>query len=124
MRDLQSRSDIITLVDSFYTKVLSDSKIGYFFTEIAQIDLGKHLPIMYDFWESTLLGNPVYKGNPMLKHIALDKKSPLKQAHFERWLMLWKETVEENFAGEIATKAIALSIQIGGLMQFKVEKQR
>ncbi|MCK0131055.1 group III truncated hemoglobin [Flavobacteriaceae bacterium F08102] len=124
MKDLETRKDICQLVDTFYAKVTTDPKIGYFFTKVAAIDLVQHLPIMYNFWESTILGNHVYKGNPMLTHLSLNKKSPLKQEHFDRWLFLWKETIGELYEGVNATKAISLAEQIGGLMLFKIEKQR
>ncbi len=57
---------------------------------------------MYDFWGSVLLGTNAYKGNPMIKHIQLNEKTPLQVAHFQRWLRLWEETVNECFEGEIA----------------------
>ena len=120
MQDIQSRNDIITLVDRFYEKVLVDDVIGIFFTQVVKLDWDKHMPVMYDFWESTLLDAATYKGNPMLKHIALNQKMPLKKEHFERWLALWEETVQENFLGAKAEEAVNKAQQIAGLMQYKV----
>lgn len=124
MKDIQSREDIVTLVDRFYKKVLFDDLIGIFFNEIVKLDTKVHIPIMYDFWESTLLGSRSYKGNPMIKHIQLDRIKSIKQEHFERWIGLWEETVGENFNGEKAALAIQRAKQIGDLMQHKLKMNR
>ena len=119
-RDISSREDIELLVDSFYKKVLDDDVIGHFFNEVAEIDWDKHMPIMYDFWETTLLGTLSYTGNPMAKHFDLHKKSPLAVQHFQRWLELWKETVLELFEGDKANETIQRATTIAKLMEFKV----
>jgi len=122
MKDIETRADIEHLLDTFYKKVIVDDLIGHFFTKIVVLDWDEHMPTMYNFWETTLFGRPKYKGNPMLKHLSLHKKSPLEPIHFERWLSLWKQTLNDLFKGEIADKALQRAQQIGGVMQFKVEK--
>ncbi|MCK5470329.1 MAG: group III truncated hemoglobin, partial [Cyclobacteriaceae bacterium] len=72
-QDIESRKDIELLVDTFYEKVLKDETIGYIFSEIANIDLAKHMPLMYDFWETTLFHKANYKGNPMKVHVDLNE---------------------------------------------------
>ncbi len=120
MDDISSRKDIEHLVNEFYAKVLKDDKIGFFFNEIADIDWEKHFPIMYDFWETILFDTMKYKGNPMTKHIVLSKKEPMTSEHFERWLMLWNETVNEHFMGNRANEAINRAEMIAELMKFKI----
>jgi hemoglobin len=120
MDDINSRKDIEHLVNEFYAKVLKDDKIGFFFNKIADIDWEKHFPIMYDFWETILFDTMEYKGNPMTKHIVLSKKEPMTSEHFERWLMLWNETVNEHFIGNRATEAIKRAEMIAELMKFKI----
>ncbi|MGI9543970.1 MAG: group III truncated hemoglobin [Cyclobacteriaceae bacterium] len=122
MKDIQTRDDIELLVDAFYKRMIVDDVIGFFFTEVMELDWDKHIPIMYDFWETILLGNIKYKGNPMLKHIALNKKEPLKPEHFDRWLKLWEAILAENFNGKNADEALNRAKQIGALMKFKVEQ--
>ena len=124
LKDIQTREDIKLLVDAFYQRIMVDDVIGFFFTKVIPLNLEKHLPIMYDFWETILLGNITYKGNPMLKHIDLNRKEPLKPKHFERWLELWETTLQENFRGKNADEALNRAKQIGALMQFKVEQDR
>ena len=119
MKDIENRKDIEDLVNEFYAKVLKDDKIGYFFNEIAHIDWKKHFPIMYNFWETILFDTMKYKGNPMTKHIVLSKKEPMTSEHFERWLLLWNQTVNENFKGERASEAIKRAKMIADLMKYK-----
>lgn len=121
--DITSRADIELLVDRFYKKVLADKKIGQFFTEVVQLNWDKHMPIMYDFWETTLLGNIKYKGNPMLKHIELAQQRPLEAEHFAQWLELWRTTIKELFDGDKALEAITRAENIASLMQFKIQSQ-
>ena len=123
MKELENREDIEFLVDTFYKKIIIDDKIGFFFTKVIKLDWNKHIPAMYDFWETTLLGVAKYKGNPMLKHIELNAMKELNAEHFERWLSLWKETIQGNFVGEISEQAIKKADQIGGLIKFKIEQQ-
>jgi len=120
MNDIKTRSDIESLIDKFYKKVLDDKLISSFFNDIVILDWSVHIPIMYDFWESTLLGAAKYKRNAMLKHIELNKKKALKPEHFERWIDLWAQTVRENFSGTIADDAIFRANSIGELMKFKI----
>ncbi len=123
MKDIQNRDDIVLLVDKFYAKVLKDELIGVFFIEIVKLDTKVHIPIMYNFWESTLLGSRNYQGNPMIKHIQLNRMKAIKPEHFERWINLWEETVIENFSGEKASLAIQRAKQIGELMQHKLKER-
>jgi hemoglobin len=123
-KDITQKEDIQLLVDSFYEKVLKDETIGYIFTDVAKLNVPEHMPIMYDFWSSVLLGTTAYKRNPMDKHFALNEKEPLKKEHFDRWLELWFETVDELFTGEIAKEAKNRASTIGRLMLFKMEEAR
>ena len=122
MKDIKTRKDVDFLVKKFYEKALKDDKIGFIFTEIAQLNLEKHLPIICDFWESVLLDNIKYKGNPILKHIALNKKVKLKKEHFEQWLLLWQTTIQANFYGKNADEAIKKANMMANLMRYKIEK--
>lgn len=124
MKDIHSREDIEHLVDSFYKQVVEDKIIGYFFSEVIQLDWGKHIPIMYDFWETVLLGEIRYKGSPIPVHIALSKKEALRPMHFERWIQLWETTVRTNFSGEKANEAVKRAKLMGELIQIKIKRSR
>jgi len=123
-KDITQKEDIQLLVDSFYEKVLKDETIGYIFTDVAKLNVPEHMPIMYDFWSSVLLGTTEYKRNPMDKHFALNEMEPLQKKHFDRWLELWFETVDELFEGATAKEAKTRASTIGRLMLFKMEEAR
>jgi hemoglobin len=102
MHDIESRQDIDALMRLFYSKAMQDDRIGYFFTDVAKLDLEHHLPIIGDFWESLLLGGPAYRlrgRSPLVVHAELDAKEPLLPAHFERWLELFRASIAELFTG-------------------------
>lgn len=122
--DINSSEDIIRLVDTFYKKVLKDEIISHFFNEVANISWEHHMPIMYNFWESVLLDNPIYKGNPMTKHIRLDQKSRIEKVHFDRWEELWHETLDELYSGEKVKLAKKRAGELKALMSFKIQQSR
>ena len=120
LTDLEDRTDIELLVNSFYNKVKVDEKIGPFFNDVARIDWNKHLPTMYDFWEMTLLHKGDYKGNTVRVHQALNERSPLRKEHFEHWVSLFQSTVDELFKGVNAELAKTRALSIATIMQVKI----
>ncbi|MEY8758366.1 group III truncated hemoglobin [Chryseobacterium tongliaoense] len=124
MKKLETREDIEHLVNSFYAKVVKDETIAFFFTDIAKVDWDKHLPKMYSFWETILFGQMSYKGNPMAVHFPINQMEAMEKKHFDKWLELWKNTIEENFTGENADMAIYKSENIARLMAYKMEMTR
>ena len=124
MKKLESRNDIEFLVNAFYDKVSKDEKIGFFFNDVAKVDLSHHLPKMYSFWESLLFGEASYKGNPMAMHFPVNEKVAIEKPHFAHWIKLWTETVEENFEGEKAEAAVYKASNIANLMAYKMEVAR
>ena len=111
--DINTRTDIEKLVNDFYGKVQNDQLLGPVFSHV---DWAHHLPVMYDFWSSILLGDQSYRGNPLQKHLPL----PIEGKHFDRWLKLFKETVNENFAGEKAEEVKMRAESIAGIFQLKL----
>lgn len=118
--DITNRNDLILLVDTFYSKVQLNAKIGFIFTDVAKVDWSHHLPKMYDFWESVLFGKATYKGNPMLTHFALNDKTSLKAEEFNTWKNIFFETVDELYAGEKAETIKQKAQSIADLMHFKL----
>lgn len=103
--DIETRADCETLVRTFYGRALTDPVIGFIFTDVARLDLEAHVPVIASFWETMLLGAHSYGGGAFAAHAALDVKVELRSGHFERWLVLWRGTVDELFAGERAELA-------------------
>jgi hemoglobin len=110
IRDIETRADIDLLLTEFYNILIDDSEIGHHFVGL---DLKGHLPIIGDFWEKVLFGNPVYFGNPLKVHRTLHEKSPLRGEHFTRWVGIFRETVGRLFVGEVAALAVLRARAIG-----------
>lgn len=121
-RDIENIDDIKVLVDSFYQQAVQDTVIKHFFLDIMDIRLQDHLPVIYSFWDSVLFGTATYKGNVMLKHIALHNKSKIAEAHFDRWLQLWSDSVQSLFEGKVATDVIQKAKNMKTLMMYKIEQ--
>ncbi|MBY0553462.1 group III truncated hemoglobin [bacterium] len=92
---INSRNEVIQIVDSFYAKVKLDPVIGPIFNDVAKVDWHEHMPKLYNFWEDLLFGTDNYKGRPFPPHMKLN----LQSTHFEIWLKLFTETIDENYQG-------------------------
>lgn len=119
-QDITSRDDIKQLIDRFYDKVVKNKTLGYIFNDISKVNWEQHLPVMYAFWSSLLLNEQSYAGNPMLKHLALNKITPLTETEFSAWLGLFNETVDALFEGPVANEAKSRAEQIARLMEYKI----
>lgn len=119
MEDIQHKEDIAYLVEKFYQTALADPLIGPVF-KAADFVLKDHIPVMVSFWETILFDVITYKGNPMLKHLELNQSVPLAPQHFERWMEIWTETVNNKFKGLLAEKAIIRARSIAQLMAYKI----
>ncbi len=114
MKDIITRTDIELLVNSFYERVRKDELLAPLFSHV---DWPKHLPVMYNFWSSMLLGDQSYQGNPFQKHMPL----AIDARHFEQWLALFTQTVDEHFTGEKADEVKSRARSIAALWQHKKE---
>ncbi|MDY3345592.1 group III truncated hemoglobin [Riemerella anatipestifer] len=124
MKALENRQDIETLVNRFYDKVGKDATIGFFFNEVAKVNWDEHLPKMYAFWETLLFSKVSYKGNPMGAHFPINDLVPMEKHHFEHWLKLWTETIDELYEGSMAETAKYKAANIANLMAYKMEMAR
>jgi hemoglobin len=107
IHDIENRADCERLVRTFYARAMADPMIGWIFVDVAKLDLEAHVPVIASFWETILLGSQTYRGGAFRPHAALHLRVGLRPGHFERWLTLWHETVDELFAGERADLAKA-----------------
>jgi len=119
--DITSRKDIELLMEKFYDKVKKDDTIGPVFNDIAKVNWAHHIPIICDFWETLLLDAASYRKNVMEVHFNLNRKIPLEEKHFQVWLQLFTQTLDEYFAGEKAEMAKKKAKSIAALMQFKIK---
>lgn len=118
--DLTTHADIVRLVDAFYDRVRSDTVLGPIFSDVARVDWATHLPKMYSFWASILFGVGGFKGDPMRVHRDLARKVPLTPVEFDRWLAVFRDTVDALFAGPHADDAKDRAVRIALTMQHHI----
>ena len=117
MQEINSKKDIKKMVDYFYVKVRKDEHLAPVFNaRIAKNEWQVHLNKMYAFWESVLFHKASYKGNPFEKHVNL----PVENLHFEQWVNLFTETVDENFYGDVAKDAKMKAKSIAYIFSSKI----
>lgn len=120
MSDVLTRADIAAVISDFYRKATRDPLIGYLFDGL---DLEAHLPVMHDFWENILFRSGAYKGGMMYKHLLLNARKPLQTTHFERWLELFTQTVDQHFAGENAASMKQFAHSVARTMMDRILQQ-
>lgn len=107
--DLDTPDEIAEMVRRFYQDVAQDDLLGPLFNDVARVDWAEHLPKLTRFWCRALLGIPGYQGNPFMAHRLVHQQSPFTQAHFERWLELFHETLDGGWTGPIVEGAKELA---------------
>lgn len=115
--DIQSRDDIILIVNTFYEEVKNDEKLKHYF---GNVQWEKHLPVMYDFWENVVFYTGGYSGNPMEKHKAALQKFALDSTHFQHWVLLFTRVVNALFAGKNAKIIVERAQSIAKIMEIKL----
>lgn len=99
--DLRTEGDIMTLVDTAFSKAKNDDLLAPVCQAVAQVHWPRHLTSLYDYWSSALLGTTRYQeGQPIPLHSALPSKC------LERWTQVLTSTVQEKFAGSKAEEAL------------------
>lgn len=115
--DIQQLEDVKLLVDRFYEKVRQDEWLGPIFHEVIQDRWDEHLPKMYRFWQTVLLREHTYQGSPFLPHAGL----PVQEKHFDRWLRLFNETLDEHFEGQNALLARQQATRMARMFHSKIQ---
>ena len=118
--DIESRPDLETLLEVFYKKVFKDDLISHFFIEVVPLNLETHIPVIADFWESVLLDGRNYRKNVMEIHLKISEKSRIEKEHLDRWVKIFKETIDELFEGAKATLAKQRAASIASMMNIKI----
>ena len=119
-RDIESREDIIAILKDFYSQVMQDAAIGHFFTEVIQLDLKAHIPVIADFWASVILGSQAYRKNVMEVHQHIHQLSQIRKEHLDQWIHVFTQTVDAHFDGDKATLMKQRAASIATLMDIKL----
>jgi len=100
--DVQSKAKAIgideayisVLVDRFYGHIRNHAELGPIFQQAIGENWDVHLTRMKAFWSSVALNSGVYSGKPVPAHYK--HKTMIEPAHFETWLALFRQTLEET----------------------------
>ena len=113
---------VALVVRRFYARARADDLIGPIFNRvIPEENWPHHIAVITEFWSSMLLGTRSYAGRPMPKHLAIPD---LEDAHFARWLMLFRATVEEICAPAIAALFVERAERIGFNFRLRIAQFR
>ena len=99
--EIQRRANVIgiddayisLLVDEFYRRIRADETLGPIFEEAIGDRWDYHLPRMKSFWASVALNAGTYSGQPVPAH---KKLSRVQQSHFQTWLALFRQTLQDT----------------------------
>src|SRR5690606_20230766 len=116
-KDITTLDDIKLLVNTFYLKVQKDELIGHIFNEKIGDRWDEQLEKMYAFWQTVLLDEHTYFGRPFPPHANL----PVEKEHFDRWISIFFQTVDELFEGEKAEEAKWRGTQMAKMFHSKIE---
>lgn len=119
-KEIENIEDIKLLVNDFYAKVREDDLLGDIFNGVIQDRWAQHLEKMYGFWQTVLLKEHTYYGSPFVPHAPL----PVEKLHFERWLKLFNQTLDEHFTGEKADEAKWRGAKMAQMFLTKIEYYR
>jgi len=100
-KDISSEKDVQLLVDTFYDKVRNNADLSPIFVQRLGDHWDSHLSKLYQFWNTILFVKPGYHGKPVEGHFSMG----INQKHFDLWLSIWGNTIDELFEGEIAERA-------------------
>ena len=116
-KEITSSEDIQLMVNEFYGKVKEDELLGPIFESVVKGNWDAHLEKMHGFWETIIFNVKKYTGSPFQKHVPL----PIDAKHFERWLALFHETIDQRFKGKNAEEIKKRSTQMGLMFECKLK---
>lgn len=115
--DIEEIAHIHLLVKSFYDRLNQDKLLAPLFE---QINWENHIPAMVAFWNNVIFNDGEYQGNPINTLRDIHKRIHLRPEHFDHWIHVFENTVDELFKGPHALLAKSKARSIAQLMQLKI----
>ncbi|KQZ82830.1 preprotein translocase subunit TatC [Mesorhizobium sp. Root157] len=110
------------VVHGFYDQIRRDELLAPVFnSRISPDEWPHHLAKMCDFWSSVLLRTSRYDGRPLPPHLAIPG---LGEAHFRRWLTLFRATVQRLCPPEVAALFMDRALRIAHSFRLAVAFSR
>lgn len=112
--------DRVVLV--FYARVRQHSILGPVFAKhISDDSWDVHEEKVAGFWRNAILRERSYAGNPMRAHVKAENVHP---PHFQEWLALFDEVLQEQLPENTANSFSALAHRIGTGLRTGLEQVR
>lgn len=118
--DILTLDDVKNLVNTFYDKIRNDDLLAPIFNEKIENRWPEHLEKMYTFWQTVLLKEHTYYGSPFVPHAHL----PVNNIHFNTWVGLFNETVDDLFEGNVAEEAKWRGLKMAEMFETKIDHYR
>lgn len=120
--ELLDEAMIRAVVHDFYAEVRRDGLIGPIFdAAIPPEEWPAHLDKLCAFWSATLLRTDRYDGRPLPPHLRIPG---LGEAHFRRWLELFRDTVQRLCPEDIAALFMDRALRIAHSFRLAVAFSR
>jgi hemoglobin len=120
--DVLDEAMVHAVVHGFYDEIRRDALLGPVFnSRIAPEAWPVHLAKMCDFWSSMLLRTGRYDGRPLPPHLAIPG---LGEAHFRRWLTLFRATVRRLCPPDVAALFMDRALRIAHSFRLAVAFSR
>ena len=103
--EIVDEAAIHTLVHTFYGCVRTHPRLGEIFERRLAGRWDEHLERLEAFWQSVLLKNGAYKGQPVPAHV---KQKELVSSDYGEWLGVFRPVVRSLFIPDIADEIIVL----------------
>lgn len=116
-KEIMAIEDVQLLVDTFYSRVREDELLGPIFENRLEGKWEEHLGKMYRFWQTILLGEHTYYGSPLMPHLNM----PVEKKHFQQWVGIFHQTVDDLFSGEVAEEAKWRGNRMAEMFNYKIE---
>lgn len=112
---------ISVVVDDFYGRVREDSLLGPIFNAAIGDSWEPHLQKIRDFWlTATRLGGRYEGRDFMPAHLKL---SGIGGEHMDRWLLLFRQTVDERCSPEAAEALFDIAVRMSESILFGWKRQ-
>ena len=99
--------------------------LGPIFNTIVK-DWEEHIELLTDFWQTNLFFKKSYLGDPLEKHVEVDRKidGKINEKHFGVWMNLWYKTIDELYEGDVAQIAKNRARNMGTYMHLRIFEAR
>jgi hemoglobin len=116
--DISNFEDIKSFTNLFYYKLSNSSELKQlFFDRLGNEDWQPHLERVYMFWDMILFGAIGYTGNTFAPH----SNMPINKIHFDEWLKLFNESIDELHVGEKSELAKSKAKMLAAIFLSKIE---